>query len=185
MPFELKIVRGNEERTVSVGGASDRGRRGVIGRSVARVDRRRAAVRRLDAEAIEDAESSMPTRSAVSTAAERLIPSVASLRVGAGTAVGWRHRLRRRVHAGRLPPDHRPMSSPARTGGPATFVDGDGARRSRSSDAIRSPTWPSSGPPAAAWPPHRSATRPGSGSASWSSRSATRSASPARSRPAS
>ena len=60
---------------------------------------------------------STPTRRAVSTAAARLIPSVASLRVERrGWRLGRRQRLRRRVHAGRLPRHERPRRRRRGTG---------------------------------------------------------------------
>ena len=83
MPFEVKVVRGTDERTVSVGGgASARARRrsGMVAEPIG--PRPLAAGRRSDEDELLDAYSA-----AVSTAAERLIPSVASLRVRSST--GW------------------------------------------------------------------------------------------------
>ena len=126
MPIELKIVRGDEERSVSVGGTTDAVRRGLIrwspcARSPA-AGRRRPMTRLT--EAIEE-EALDAYSSAVSTAAARLIPSVASLRVerrnggwggGSGSAVAF-------TPDGFLVTNAHVVAGAER--GTATFVDGD------------------------------------------------------------
>ena len=116
---------------------------------------------------------------AVSTAAERLIPSVASLRVTRQVG-GWSAGgagLGRGDRAGRLP-GHLGARRRRHGTGHRHVRRRRRSSSSRSSDAIRSPTSRSSGRRAGAHGRRRSATRRGCGSASWSSRSATRSASP-------
>ena len=126
MPFELKIVRGDEERTRQRRRHDRRVGRGLI----AMVALREVAAARRGRRSTPDAgrsrtRRSTPTRPAVSTAAERLIPSVASLRVdapdggwggGSGSAVAF-------TPDGFLVTNAHVVAGADR--GTATFVDGD------------------------------------------------------------
>ena len=170
-PFEVRLVRGNDERTVQVGGERPR-----PARPRACSPRPEADVEPADADDDEalDAYSSPYRRSA-----ERLIPSVASLRVTRQAAGGRAAPGRRSPSSRSGTSSPRPTSSPARTGGTATFVDGAElefvvvGRDPLSDLAVVRAT--------AGLPPRPdSATPPGCASVSSSLRSAIRSVSPGR-----